>query len=106
LNPPAPSRTVRPLEIVVWALGILAASPVLATLVLLAVDGHPEGLLCLAAGGAVPVLVRGARRSQILLWSFWAAREVSRLAELRVELEDTPPLPPPSGTKIVLLGGA
>jgi hypothetical protein len=44
------------------ALGILAASPVLATLVLLAVDGHPEGLLVAVASGAVPVVLWGAWR--------------------------------------------
>jgi hypothetical protein len=43
-------------------LGILAASPVLATLVLLAVDGHPEGLLVAVASAAVPVVLWGAWR--------------------------------------------
>jgi hypothetical protein len=42
--------------------GILAASLVLATLVLLAVDGHPEGVLAAVAGAAVPVVLWGAWR--------------------------------------------
>lgn len=105
LNPPAPSWAGRPLGIVVWALGILAALPVLATLILLGVDGHPEGLLCAVAGGAVPALLWGARRTQARLWSFWADRKVTRMAELKVVLEDMPPLPPPSSTILVPLGG-
>ncbi len=63
--------------------GILAASLVLATLVLLAVDGHPEGLLAAVAGAAVPAVLWGAWRliqlAHIRVRSFKVAR-LSRVA--------------------------
>lgn len=52
-----PSRPGRLLAILACVSGILAASFVLATLVLLTVDGHPEGLLAAAVGAAVPVVL-------------------------------------------------
>lgn len=120
LNSPAQSRSRRPLTILAYALGTLAALLVLATLVLLAVDGHPEGLFCLVAGAAVPVLLWGAGRLAQLahsrLWSPGASRardaaplvstdlEVTGKAELNVVLEDTSPPSYPSATILVRLG--
>jgi hypothetical protein len=42
--------------------GFLAAVLVFITLVLLAMHGHPEGLLAAVVGAAVPVLIRRTRR--------------------------------------------
>ena len=70
------------LTITVLALGVLAALLVLATLALVAVDGHPEGLLCVVAGAAVPALLWGAWRlapvTRDRFWSPLAARILSR----------------------------
>lgn len=57
-----PSRPRRVLAVLACAPGILAAAFVLATLVLLALDGHPEGLLAAAAGAVIPVVLWGAWR--------------------------------------------
>ena len=71
------SRPRRLLSILAFAPGILAAAAVLATLVLLTVDGHPEGLLAAAFGATVPVV----------LW--WARRLLERMRSVR-ELRPTP----------------
>lgn len=83
-----PSRPRRLLAILAIAPGILAAAIVLATLILLAVDGHPEGLLAAAVGATVPVMLRGARHLLELARSARAARP-SRWARLRIKLEPT-----------------
>jgi hypothetical protein len=70
-----PSRPRRFLVILACVPGVLAAAAVLAMLVLLAVDGHPEGLLAAAAGGAVPAV----------LWGAW---RLIQLAYIRVRLHD------------------
>jgi hypothetical protein len=56
--------------------GLVAASLILATLVLLATDGHVEGLLTVGVGALVPVV----------LWSAW--RLIS-LALLRLRPENS-----------------
>jgi hypothetical protein len=88
LTPPRPRRL---LAILAIALGILAASLVLATLVLLAVDGHPEGVLVAAVGATVPVMLRGVRHLLELARSARSARAArpSRSARLTIELEPT-----------------
>jgi hypothetical protein len=87
----APPRRWRLLAIVTIALGILAASLVLATLVLLAVDGHPQGLLAAAVGATVPVMLRGAQHLLELARSGRAARAArpSHSARLTIKLEPT-----------------
>ena len=93
-----PSRPRRLLVILAFVPGILAASVVVATLVLLTVDGHPEGLLAAAFGAAVPVMLRYARR---LLQLARAARESrpTRRAELTIRPEPTSGVQwPPAGT--------
>jgi hypothetical protein len=86
--------------VLAYAVGTIAALPVLATLVLLAIDGHPEGLLCVVAGVGVPFLLSGAwglaRHAHIQLWFLEADRarnpgqpaatdqEVTAMAELTV----------------------
>ena len=67
--------------------GILAAALVIATLVLLAVDGHPEGLLAAAVCATVPVMLRGARR--LLDLARPTGAEPSDLASLTIALEPT-----------------
>jgi hypothetical protein len=62
LSTTARRRAWRPRTILAGTLGALAALLVLFTLVLLALDGHPEGLLCLVAGAAAPALLWGAWR--------------------------------------------
>jgi hypothetical protein len=104
LSAVTPSRQGRLLVILACVLGILATSLVLATLVLLAVDGHAEGLLALVSGAAVPVV----------LWSGWSLVLLARTrrrsasvprptarAELKIEqkkLESASVRWPPSGT--------
>ncbi len=77
--------------------GILAAALVLATLVLVAVDGHPEGLLAVAVCATVPVMLRGARRLLELVQSARASRP-SRRARLEIGL--TPISVPPTTGEI------
>jgi hypothetical protein len=86
-----PSRPRCLLAILAIALGILAASLVLATLVLLAVDGHPEGVLAAAVGATVPVMLRGARHLLEFALSARSARAArpSHSARLRIKLEPT-----------------
>lgn len=60
--------------------GVLAAVLVLTTLVLLAVDGHPEGLLAAVAGAAVPVV----------LWEGW---RLVPLASMKVRSAIDSPVP-------------
>jgi hypothetical protein len=78
LSSPTLSGQRRPLAIAVYGLGAIAALPVVATLVLLAIDGHPEGLLCIAAGAAVPFLLWGpwrlTQRARVRLRPSEAAR--------------------------------
>jgi len=57
-----PSRPRSRLALLACVPGIIAGVLVFATLVLLAVDGHPEGLLAAAAGAVVPVVLCGAWR--------------------------------------------
>lgn len=81
-----------------FAPGILAALAVLATLVLLTVDGHPEGLLAAACGALVPVMLWYARR----LFQFARAVRVPRPtpeAELTISPVPTSDVKwPPTGT--------
>lgn len=68
------------MTIALYALGIIAALPVLATVVLLAIDGHPEGLLCIVAGAAVPLLLWGpfrlVQRARLRHWLLQADADV------------------------------
>jgi hypothetical protein len=86
-----PSRPRRLLAILAIAPGILAASLILATLVLLAVDGHPEGLLAAAVAATVPVMLRGARHPLERARSARSARATrpSQRARLTIKLEPT-----------------
>jgi hypothetical protein len=89
-----PSRPRRLLAILTITPGILAASVILATLVLLAVDGHPEGVLTAAVGATVPVMLRGARHLPELARSARSARSAraahpSHSARLTIKLEPT-----------------
>ena len=103
-----PSRSRRIGAILACALGIAAASFVLATLVLLAVDGHPEGLLAAAAGGAVPVVLwRAWRLIQLAHIRFRLNgighrssddQDPTRRAKLDIRLESTSAPSPPTGT--------
>jgi hypothetical protein len=68
--------------------GILAAALVIATLVLLAADGHPEGLLAAAVCATVPVVLRGARHLLELVRPAGAAGPSDR-ARLTIALEPT-----------------
>jgi len=93
-----PSRPRRLLAVLALAPGILAALAVLATLVLLTVDGHPEGLLAAACGAVVPVALWYARR----LLQFARALRESRptdQAELTIRPVPTSDVQwPPTGT--------
>ncbi len=88
LTSPRPRRLLATLAI---APGILAAAVVLATLILLAVDGHPQGVLAAAVGATVPVMLRGARHLLELARLARSARAArpSRSARLTIELEPT-----------------
>jgi len=73
-----PSRPRRRLTLVVLALvpGVLAAAFVVVTLVLIAMKGHPEGLLAIIVGVAIPVVLRGAGRlARLARSSLRSARE-------------------------------
>jgi hypothetical protein len=83
-----PSRPRRLPAILAIVPGILAASLVLATLVLLAVDGHPEGVLVSGVAATVPIMLRGARHLLEFARSARAARP-SHSARLTIELEPT-----------------
>jgi hypothetical protein len=93
-----PSRPRRLLAILALAPGILAALAVLATLVLLTVDGHPEGLLAAACGAVVPVMLWYARR---LLQFARAVRESRPTPEAELTISPVPTSGvqwPPTGT--------
>jgi hypothetical protein len=100
-----PSRRGHLLALLAYVLGSLAVVVVLVTLVLVAVDGHPEGLLAACVGAAVPsVLLAGWRSRQ-------APRiidpaydlEVTPMAEVTITKEETAPLGPPDRTIFVSL---
>jgi len=99
-----PSRPWRLLALLACMPGILAALFVLATLALLAADGHPEGLLAAAVGAAIPVVLwvvwRLALHRHIRLWSPEVDREVTAMAELEVTLVAAPPPPLPANRTI------
>jgi hypothetical protein len=84
-TPPRPRRL---LAILAFAPGILAGAAVLATLVLLAVDGHPEGLLAAGFGATVPVMLWWARRQLGLRRSARESRPTTN-AELTIRREPT-----------------
>lgn len=93
-----PSRPRRLLAILALAPGILAALAVLATLVLLTVDGHPEGLLAAASGAVVPVVLWYARRLFQLARATRESRPTDQ-AELTIRPEPTSDVQwPPTGT--------
>jgi len=93
-----PSRPRRRLAILAFVPGILAALAVLATLVLLTVDGHPEGLLAAAFGAVVPVMLWYARRLLQLARSVRESRP-TRQAVLTISPEPTSDVQwPPAGT--------
>jgi hypothetical protein len=91
----APSRL---LVMLAFVPGALAALAVLATLVLLTVDGHPEGLLAAAFGAVIPVMLWYARRLLQL------ARSVRQSRPTRQAVLTISPVPtsdvqwPPTGT--------
>ena len=89
-----PSRPGRLLVALACVLGILAASLVLATLVLLAVDGHPGGLLVAVASAAVPVVLWGAWRLEQLM----RIQKPTTMAKLDIRLESTSAPAPPIRT--------
>jgi hypothetical protein len=107
------------MTILAGTLGALAALLVLFTLVLLALDGHPEGLLCLVAGAAAPALLWGAwRLGQGARGRVGASRtapapetaprapvdlEVTRSAEVSVVLESTVAIPRDSSIPVRLV---
>ena len=80
-----PSRPRRLLVMLAIASGILTAALVLSTLALVAVDGHPEGLLAAGVCATVPVMLRGAQRLLGLVQSARASRP-SRRAKLKIRL--------------------
>jgi hypothetical protein len=81
-----------------FAPGILAALAVLATLVLLTVDGHPEGLLAAACGALVPVMLWYARRLFLLARAVRVPRPTDQ-AELTISPVPTSDVTwPPTGT--------
>jgi hypothetical protein len=85
---PSQPRPRRLLAMLAIALGVLAAALILATLVLVAVDGHPEGLLAAAVCATVPAMLWGTRRLLELVRSARASRP-SRMARLEIKLEPT-----------------
>jgi hypothetical protein len=101
-----PSRPRGLLALLACTLGILAALLVLATLVLLAVNGYPWGLLAAAAGAAIPVALWGAwrltLRTRIRFWSLEGDRELTAMAEVKVWLVTAPPPPLPADRTIVV----
>jgi hypothetical protein len=103
LSSATPSRPPRRLALLVLVPGALAAAFVVVTLVLIAMKGHPEGLLAIVVGVAVPVVLRGAgylvRRTRTRLRSARDARP-SRRAELKIELRSTSVRWPPTGKTI------
>lgn len=103
LSSATPSRPRRRLALLALVPGALAAAFVVATLVLIAMKGHPEGLLALIVGVAVPVVLRGAghlvRLARTRLRSARDARPSSR-AQLRIELRSTSVRWPPTGKTI------
>jgi hypothetical protein len=87
LNASTPPWPRRLFVVLICVPGFLATSLVLATLVLLAVDGHVEGLLTVGAGALVPVVLWSARRlSPLALPRRRAANggQPSPFAELRI----------------------
>ena len=97
----APSLPRFLLAILICATGILSASLVLATLVLLAVDGHAQGLLVTGVGALIPVCLWETRR----LTRFARARprsRPSRRAKLGIKLKSTSARWPPTGEDLRL----
>lgn len=98
-----PSRPRRRLTLLLLALvpGVLAAAFVIVTLILIAMKGHPEGLLFIIVGVAVPVVLRaGGRLTRLVRTSLRSARDArpSSQAELNIELRSTSIRWPPTKT--------
>jgi len=92
------SRPRRLLVILALAPGTMAALAILATLVLLTVDGHPEGLLAAACGAVVPVMLWYARRLFQLVRAVRESRPTDK-AELTIRPVPTSDVQwPPTGT--------
>ncbi len=103
-----PSRPGRLLVLLACVLGVLAVVVVFVTLFLVAVDGHPEGLLAACAGAAVPPALLGGWRLRPGARTVDPAsdQEVTPMAEVTIvtiPLGETAPLGPPTRTIFVSL---
>jgi hypothetical protein len=100
-----PSRRGHLLALLAYGLGLLAVVVVLVTLFLVAVDGHPEGLLAAGAGAAVPPALLGGWRLRQRARAVDPAYdpEVTPKAEVTITKEETAPLGPPTRTIVVSL---
>jgi hypothetical protein len=103
LSSATPSRPRRRLALLALVPGALATAFVVVTLVLIAMKGHPEGLLAIIAGVAVPVVLRGGGRlARLARTRLRSARDAppSSQAELEIELRSTSVRWPPTGKTI------
>jgi len=103
-----PSRPGRLLLLLACVLGFLAVAVVFVTVVLVAADGHPEGLLAACVGAAVPPALLGGWRLRPGARAVDPAsdQEVTPMAEVTVvtiPLGATAPLRPPTRTIVVSL---
>ena len=103
-----PSRPRWRLALLAVVPGALAAAFVIVTLVLIAMKGHPEGLLTIIAGVAIPVVLRGTRQlARLARTSLRPARDArpSSRAQLKIELRSTSVRWPPTGETITFPQG-
>lgn len=100
-----PTRRGHLLALLAYVLGFLAVVAVLVTLFLVAVDGHPEGLLAACVGAAVPLAILGGWRLRSAMRTVGPAYdpEVTSMAEVKISKVDTAPLGPPTRTIVVSL---
>jgi len=103
LSSATPSRPRRRLGLLLLALvpGVLAAAFIVVTLVLIAMKGHPEGLLAIIVGVTIPVVLRGAGRlTRLVRARLHSAKDArpSNRAELNIELRSTSVRWPPTKT--------